>query len=326
MTLNLCVTLSISRNEFYLSDYIYKVANFDSGMIQSGFITEGYFDNYNYDADTLKAENSIKSRRKWGRHEENNIIRYEFAFSPNTGFLASPDLLLKDTELKVSFDRTPPQTALLEIADVTNECKYIEIKDCYAVTEYVSSPTIRDYYNSIEQTPFIYDFEEVDVLIKNLPLNETDVRFDNIRGGNLPSYLFIGLTRQSALKGSFELSSTSFEAENITDINVTLNGNSVHGYPMSVKNNSAIFPLQKFLDTTNQLYNSSCGSCLTIPDFEKNFLFAHCFEGEMSANGWIGVNFKMKSVPAQPLSIVLWFISPCALSVDKFHAVERINY
>ena len=229
------------RNEFYLSDYIYKIANFDSGMIQSGFITEGYFDNFNFDAEELKKENfSLKTRRKWGRHEENHTTRYEFAFSPNTGFLASPDLLLKDTELKVSFDRTPPQTALLEVADVTNECKYIEIKDCYAVTEYVSSPAIRDFYSSVDHTPFIYEFEEVDVLIKNLPLNETDVRFDNIRGGNLPSYLFIGLNRQDSLKGSFDLSSTSFKAENITDINITLNGNSVHGYPMSVKNNSPI--------------------------------------------------------------------------------------
>ena len=296
-------------------------------MIQSGFLTEGYFDNFNFDAERLKSESfNLKTRRLWGRHQVGNKTRFEFAFSPNTGFLASPDLLLKDTELKISFDRTPPQTALLEIGSVTEECKYLEIKDCYAVTEYVSSPAIRDFYGSIEQTPFIYHFEEVDVLIKNLPLNETDIRFDNIRGGSLPSFLFIGLNQQESLNGSFELSSTGFEAQNITDINITLNGNSVHGYPMNVKNNSPIFPLQRFLDTTNQLYNATCGSCLTIPDFENNFLFAHCFEGEMSPNGWIGVNFKMSKVPEKPLSIVLWFISPCTLTVDKFHAVERINY
>ena len=296
-------------------------------MIQSGFNTEGYFDNYNYNADKLKNETGeIFRRRTWGMTAKEGVMRYEFAFSPNTGFLASPDLLLKDTELKISFDRTTPETALLEVKTITKECKYIEIKDCYAVTEYVSSPSIRDYFSTIDSTPFVYQFEEVDVMIKNLPLNETDVRFDNIRGGTLPSFLFIGFTQQNALNGSFDLSSTSFEAENITDLNITLNGNSVHGYPMTIKDNSPIYPLQKFIDTTNQLYNVSCGSCLSIIDYQCNFIHAHGFEGEISSTGWIGVNFKMSSPPPSPMSIVIWFISPCALSIDKFHSVERLNY
>ena len=303
------------------------MANFDSYMIQSGFVTEGYFDNFNYNASLIKEESgSIKTRRTWGMQAKNNVMRYEFAFSPNTGFLASPDLLLKDTELKISFDRTTAPTALLEIGDVTNACKFIEIKDCYAVTEYVSSPSIREYFSSIENHPFIYQYEEVDVMVKNLPLNETDIRFDNIRGGQLPSFMFIGLIPQDALNGSFELSSTSFNCQNVTDMNITLNGNSVHGYPMVIKDNSPIYPLQKFIDTTNQLYNASCGSCLTVPDYDCNFIHAHGFEGEMSSTGWIGVNFKLSTPPTVPMSIVIWFISPCALSVDKFHSVERLNF
>ena len=303
------------------------MANFDSYMIQSGFVTEGYFDNFNYDAKLIKEESgSIKMRRTWGMQAKNNIMRYEFAFSPNTGFLASPDLLLKDTELKISFDRTSAAAALLEVGDVNSQCNFIEIKDCYAVTEYVSSPAIRDYFNSIEHRPFVYQYEEVDVMVKNLPLNETDIRFDNIRGGQLPSFVFIGLIPQDALNGSFELSSTSFKCQNVTDMNITLNGNSVHGYPMVIKDNSPIFPLQKFIDTTNQLYNASCGSCLTVPDYDCNFIHAHGFEGEMSTTGWIGVNFKLSEPPAIPMSIVIWFISPCALSVDKFHSVERLNF
>ena len=296
-------------------------------MIKSGFTTEGYFDNYNMNADKLKIEQfNVKNRRKWGRYENANVVRYEFAFSPNTGFLASEDLLLKDTELKISFDRCPPSTALLAVDTVTNECKKLEIKDCYAVTEYVSSEALREYFSSIDTTPFVYEFEEVDVLIKNLPLNETDIRFDNIRGGGLPSYMFIGLISQAALKGSFELSSTCFEAENVSELNITLNGNSVHGYPMTIKNNSPIYPIQKFLDTTKCMYNSAIGSCLTLVDFDYNFIHSHAFEGEMSTNGWIGVNFKLTSAPATPMSIVLWFVSQNALSIDKFHTVERINY
>ena len=298
-------------------------------MIQSGFMAEGYYDSYNMDADKLKIESGgMKERRQQGASlsADNSIIRYEFVFTPNTGFLASPDLLLKDTELKISFDRTNPGTSLLETAQVLTECKYLEIKDCFAVTEYVSSEAIRDYFEIIEQRPFVYEYEEVEVLVKNLPLNETDIRFDNIRGGALPYYMFIGLIPQSALNGDFQLSSTNFKCHNLTDLNITLNGNSVHGYPINIKNNSPIFPLQKFLDVTGQLYNSETGSATRVIDFEYNFLHAHLFEAESSETGWISVNFKLSSAPVQPMSMVLWFVSNCSLSIDKFHSVERMNY
>ena len=120
-------------------------------MLQSGFTTEGYFDNYNMNADLLKAEQfNIKKRRKWGRHQQDHTIRYEFAFSPNAGFLASPDLLLKDTELKISFDRCPPSMALLAVDTITTECIKLEIKDCFAMTEYVSSEALRESFETIE--------------------------------------------------------------------------------------------------------------------------------------------------------------------------------
>lgn len=319
----------ILRNEFFLSDYIYKLANFDLNMIHSGFMIEGYYDTFNMNADLLKRESGqIKMSRRAGAFDDvdNSTVRYEFAFSPNTGFLASPDHLMKDTELKISFDRTPPMISLLEIAGIKTECKYLEIKDCYAVTEYVSSPGLREYYGTIENIPFVYEYDEVEVLIKNLPLNETDIRFDNIRGGNLPSHLFLGLISQDALKGNFGLCSTNFDAYNITDLNITLNGNSVHGYPINIKNNSVIYPLHKFLDVTGQFYDSRCGSTFRITDFEYNFIHAHKFEAESSESGWIGVNLKLSTIPTSPLSLVMWFVSPSALSVDKFHSVERINY
>ena len=43
--------------------------------------------------------------------------RYEFAFIPNNGFLTSPELLMKDCELKLSFDRANPKIALTKIKD-----------------------------------------------------------------------------------------------------------------------------------------------------------------------------------------------------------------
>ena len=295
-------------------------------MLESAFITEGYFDHYNADDTELIAESSLIARRNYLYHQSGTTRRYEFAYTPTMGFLGSPEPLLNNTELKISFDRSRPEVALIATSSVTNDCEYIEIKDCYAVTEYVSSPAIRDLFETIEISPFVYEYDSVDVLIKNIPKGETDIRFDNIRGGINPSYLFLGLIPQKSLNGDYGKCSTSFRHYGLSEVNITLNGNSVNSYPIAIKNHSSIYPLYKFLETTDHLYNNRCGSTVTLQDFESNFLISHKFECEISNTGWIGINLKL-SEPAkddEPLSLVCWFITENKLSVDKFHSVEKL--
>ena len=314
------------RNEFFLTDYIYKITNFDSRMVESGFITEGYFDHFNADASELLSQEIVIKRRNYLYHEEGTKRRYEFAFTPSTGFLGSPEPLLNNTELKISFDRSRPETTLIATSSITNDCEYIEINDCYAVTEYVSSPEIREFFSTIDVSPIVYEYDSVDVLIKNIPKGETDVRLDNIRGGINPSYLFLGLIPQKSLNGDFAKSSTSFREYGLNEVNITLNGNSVNSYPITIKNKSLIYPLYKFLDTTDHLYNNKCGSTLTVNDFESNYLISHKFECEISNTGWIGINLKLSETKeTEPLCLVCWFITENKLTVDKFHSVEKIN-
>ena len=294
-------------------------------MVESGFIPEGYFDHYNAEDTELLAASQVIERRNYLYHEEGNKRRYEFAFTPVMGFLGSPEPLLNDTELKILFDRCRPETALIATASITNDCEYIEIKDCHALTEYVSSPVIRNFFETIDVQPIVYEYDSVDVLIKNIPKGETDIRLDNIRGGNNPSYLFLGLIPQKSLNGDFGRCSTSFRNHELTDINLTLNGNSVNSFPINIKNNSLIYPLYKFLDATDQLYNNQCGSTLTVNDFESNYLIAHKFECEVSNTGWIGINLKLAKPPSNddPICLVAWFICNNRITIDKFHSVEK---
>ena len=294
-------------------------------MVESGFIPEGYFDHYNADDTELLEASQVIERRNYLYHEEGTKRRYEFAFSPVMGFLGSPEPLLNNTELKISFDRCRPETALIATTSITNDCEYIEIKDCHALTEYVSSPEIRNFFETIDVQPIVYEYDSVDVLIKNIPKGETDIRLDNIRGGNNPSYLFLGLIPQKSLNGDFARCSTSFRNHQLTDINLTLNGNSVNSFPINIKNNSLIYPLYKFLDATDQLYNNQCGSTLTVNDFESNYLIAHKFECEVSNTGWIGINLKLSKPPSNddPICLVAWFICNNKITIDKFHSVEK---
>ena len=42
------------RFEYFLSDFIFKVANFDEDYIGSAFNNEGYYDQYNFGKTVLK--------------------------------------------------------------------------------------------------------------------------------------------------------------------------------------------------------------------------------------------------------------------------------
>ena len=310
------------------------MGNYDGSLIDTGFFFEGYVDNYNCTSKELGGPggDAIIQNRQWNRYTVSGKKIYEFALIPNMGFLGSPDLLVKNCELKLSFDRAPSNVSILKTAEPKEDLSNVlEIKDCFAITDYISSPDIRDYFSSIETKPFIYHYDDVDVIIKNVPLGETDIRFDTLRGGNTPSYMFVGLIPQRALMGDHGESSTGFHANNVSEMNITYNGNSVNGYPINISNNSYIFPMLKYLDVTGQLYNQSCGRTLTGPEFEYNFLWAHKFEAEPSPEGWVGVNFKLSELiknddgENEPMCLVAWIMFESAFTIDNYLQIEKIN-
>ena len=83
---------------------------------------------------------------------------------------------MKNCELKISFDRAAANCAVIAVEDQA-ELDKIEITDCFAITEYVSSPAIRSHFDQIEYNPTVYEYDEVEVIIKNIPQHETNIRF-----------------------------------------------------------------------------------------------------------------------------------------------------
>ena len=319
------------RGEYFLTDYIYKLGNYDGGLMDTGFIFEGYVDNYNCSSKELTGTDII-ANRQYSRYTNDGKKVYEFAIIPNMGFLGSPDLLVKNCELKLSFDRAPANIAVLKVGDPAEELKdHLEIKDCFAMTDYISSSAIRDYFSVIETQPFVYHYDDVDVIIKNIPLGETDIRFDTLRGGNTPSYMFVGVIPQKSLMGDLEQSSTGFQANMVSEMNITYNGNSVNGYPIEIAHNSYVYPMLKYLDVTGQLYNQTCGQTLTGPEFEYNFIWSHKFEAEPSPEGWVGVNFKFNELnkkadgEIEPMCLVAWIMFESVFTIDNYLQVDKIN-
>ena len=114
-----------------MEDYIYKIGNFNGHMLHSCFNTEGFYDHFNSDEIELKAKgDKVIATRQAAGHKSGGKIRYEFVLCPNIGFLASPDLLMKDCELKLKFDRADAENALVAFDTITNACTGLDIEDC----------------------------------------------------------------------------------------------------------------------------------------------------------------------------------------------------
>ena len=45
----------------------------------------------------------------------------------------------------------------------------------------------------------------------------------------------------------------------------------------------------------------------------------------MTSQGWIWVNLKLKEEYTVRMSMVIWIVSPNALTIDKYHQIEKIN-
>ena len=294
--------------------------------MHSGYNCEGYFDQYNLSGDQLATlKDDVVKKRERMSTLSGTKRRYEFAITPNFGFLASPEPLLKNCELKLSFDRSNWKTAITEYETVTNACTKIEIDDCHAVTEYVSSPSMREYFSYIENDPIVYNYEECDIIIKSIPQNTAEIRFDNLKGGNIPKYLFIGVCPTSYLNGNKDISSTLFTHNGVEEVDITLNGNSVNGYPIQIKSNNPVYPMQKFLDVTGRLYDNTVGNTIDIHAFTFNWIWSHKSEAENTSHGWTGISLKLGSAYTSDMSLVAWFIKDTALSIDKYHQIEMLN-
>ena len=323
----------VSKNntdgEFFLIDYLYKYGNYDAKYISSGFGFEGYFDVFNVDKTTLNASSELKTNRQALQLEVENdpeSCMYEFLFVPNTGFLASPEVLLNNCEIKILFDRAKALNSVIRLSGADEFDEVHEILDCEAYTEYISSPDLRTEFASIVNRPIIYEYDEVEVLIKNINTNETNPRFPNLRGGKLPTFMFVGILPQSCLDGNEEKSSTFFRSHQVKQMDFTLNGSSLSGYPVKLEQSSGTMPYYKFLDTTGQLFNNASGTVLSAAEFEYNYLWSYKFEAEDSTTGWTGVSFELEEKYTEQMLLVCWYVYESAISIDKYHQVERLDF
>ena len=98
-----------------------------------------------------------------------------------------------------------------------------------------------------------------------------------------------------SLTGDVNTSSTDFRDDHVSEINLKLNGNSVHGYPMKISNNYPIWPYWKFNEVTNRIMNVDCSKLMSLSHFKNNLFYSHKFEAEETSQGWLSLSMKLDS-------------------------------
>ena len=126
------------------------------------------------------------------------------------------------------------------------------------------------------------------------------------------------------MTGDFSTSSTGFKSLNVQEFNISLNGNSVNGYPLQLKREGSILPLHRFNEVTGRLYNTDFGAGLTLNKFSTNYIWSHKFEGEQTSQGWISINLKLSEPFPDNTTLVVWFVTKMAITIDRFHRIERV--
>ena len=164
---------------------------------------------------------------------------------------------------------------------------------------------------------------------------------DNLRGGNTPDFVFVGIINTKALNGDADYGSTVFKNYNIQDFTLTLNGTACQGFPVKVSNNNPIWPYYKFYDVLGRNSNPVISGQTKLEQFKDQVIFAHKFEGEESTQGWIGVSlthsnssgfteqFSLGFIYQKHRLIinnnfsVMWSVYNVTTTIDKYHMIEK---
>ena len=253
-----------------------------------------------------------KSRKAFPDTEGDNRV-VEVVHYLEGGILNSMQPLPSNSEVKLSFDRNKADMALLygEVsydddspAPTELDGKVLELEDPYLIVEYVTSPYLRNFHSQIVDRPITMMYDDCNIYMKSLATGSTMIRADNLMGGLAPDYLFAGFVATDALNGSFELSPTCFPSIKIGSSNITMNGMSVQGFPISSELYLPVQLLCKFNETTGRIKKTMAASAIGMNRFFQTSCFiSHKFEGEQTNEGWVGLEVKLQEATTKDYTL-----------------------
>jgi len=231
----------LTQNHFAYKNYIQNLISYSTNagatyLVPRLFMPDkaGFFDNNtqwklfppNHNKTTVEASHTTVVRRETLCSKD-----YYRMFLPiGADWLQAKQLIKPQTDIKITFKRTPPEFYLLTLEE--NKDYKIHIADMKLHVTYVTiNPHIKERHDASfkKGEESIMDFQRVELTTRQFPAGLTELSFNNfINGGIEPKQIVVGLVKTKAFDGDKKESPFTFRNANVSKV--------------YLRRNNAIFP------------------------------------------------------------------------------------
>ena len=137
--------------------------------------------------------------------------------------------------------------------------------------------------------------------------------------GSLPSVLAIMLIDPKSFDGSYDQSSLKFHRNNLTSLEVVVDGTSISSHPIKMENGNSLNFFVEYLRRTNRFHNLLSAKTLEKSDFDdSNFIIFVNLKHEGFRNGQCAAFLKFSQELDEKLFLLTVPISERKLRFDSY--------
>lgn len=229
---------NVSNTQYYhYKSYLEDLLNFQKSRADSMMQIQGFYLDSGGHMDAVTSNSGAKARFD----KTKNSKTIELYGKIHADVFNMQKMLINDVDLKLNFELEKKEFYLMhvEAADPKAELK---ISEAQVFVRYLTiSPTMLLAHHQLLQTRNIsYDFKRT--VMKNflIPSGVNNYNVENMFSGALPTNMMIMLIENDAFYGSKTKNPFDFVHNNISHLQLNINGNNVPNYPLTLNPNSGL--------------------------------------------------------------------------------------
>lgn len=140
----------------------------------------------------------------------------------------------------------------------------------------------------------------------------------------MPEYIFFAIQPADRLNGDFQQSSTMFELCGVNEVNLKVDGNSVHNHPIKIRGELPVIPYRLLLDNMQAWFATDAGQQVSLSHFRDYYvIYSHKFEAENTEDGWISIELNLDSAFDDAYNLIMWSVVKTKITIDRFRHIEK---
>ena len=183
--------------------------------------------------------------------------------------------LINGVDIYIKLFRSP--ASFIFISDETSPAYKLKLLDVvYKVAKVRVDPGVMlQHSKQIETTPVRYPLTRNEVKMNTIPTGSTEFYWDNMFPQAIPDRLVVGMVKQKSVNGDYTTNPFNFEHFKITDISLSINGESVPGRPLQMDfgdKRNYISAYVRLFESCGK-WNKDTGLYISRDDFGNGYTF-----------------------------------------------------